>query len=43
MAREGKRRGEYRKWVGKPEEKRKLLTFRFRWEDDISMDFKEEV
>jgi hypothetical protein len=31
MAREGERRGVYRDWMGKPEERRKLLTYRSRW------------
>jgi hypothetical protein len=42
MARVGERRDAYRDLVGKPEERRSLLTFRSRWEDDISMDRKEK-
>ena len=41
MARVGERRDAYRGLVGKPEERRSLLTYRSRWEDDISMDHKE--
>jgi hypothetical protein len=42
MARVGERRDAYRDLVGKPGE-RSLLTYRSRWEDDISMDGKEKV
>jgi hypothetical protein len=42
MARVVERRGAYRDLVGKPEKCRSLLTYRSRWEDDISMDLKEK-
>ena len=35
-ARVGERRDAYRDLVGKPEERRSLLTYRSRWEDDIT-------
>jgi hypothetical protein len=38
----GERRDAYRDLMGKPEETRSLLTYRSRWENDISMDFKDE-
>ena len=37
----GKRRGEYRVLVGKPEGKRLLGRPRRRWEDNIKMDLQE--
>ena len=42
MARVGERRDAYRDLVGKSEETRPLLAYRSRWEEDISMDRKEE-
>ena len=41
VARMGKRRGEYRVLVGKPEGKRALGRTRRRWEDNIKMDLQE--
>jgi hypothetical protein len=35
------RRGVYRVWVGKPEEKRPAGRHRCRWEDNIKMGFRE--
>ena len=43
VARMGKRRVVYRVIVGKPEGKRTLGRTRFRWEDNIKMDFQEHV
>jgi hypothetical protein len=37
----GEERGVYRLLVGKPEGKRSLGRPRFRWEDNINMDFQE--
>jgi len=37
----GERRGVYRGLVGKPEGKRKLGSYRRRWEDNIKMDLQE--
>ena len=41
MARMGERRGAYRVFVGKPEEKSTLGRPRCRWEDNNKMDLKE--
>ena len=41
VARMGERRGVCRGFVGKPEGKRPLGTFRRRWEDKIKMELKE--
>ena len=41
VMRMGKRRGEYRILVGKPEGKRSLGRPRRRWEDNIKMDLQE--
>jgi len=41
VARIGERRSAYRVLVGKPEGKRPLQRPRFRWEDNIKMDFQE--
>ena len=37
----GKRRGEYRLLVGKPEGKRQLLRLHRKWKDDIKVDRQE--
>ena len=34
-------RGGYRVLVGRPEERRPLGTFKYRWEDNIKMDLRE--
>jgi hypothetical protein len=41
VARIGERRGMYRGFMGKPEEKRPLRRPRSRWEDNIKMDLQE--
>ena len=41
VARMRERRGEYRGLVGKPKGKRPLGRPRFRWDDNIKMDFQE--
>jgi hypothetical protein len=42
MARVAERKDAYRDLVEKPKETRSLLTYRSRWDDDISMDRKEK-